>query len=93
MNHIRGAQLSLKHLLACLKDNNNDEEKAELQEQEARYEAKFIEYMNSIGLEKSCHVERKQGADVSLMLEIALFDQKIDLFPTELYAQERLNFL
>ena len=46
-------------------------------------EKKFESYCRKLGIEKSCHIEREHGPDISIMTEI-VSQQKKECFPEEL---------
>ena len=54
-------------------------------EQETKFhEKKFLDYCENVGIEKSCHIPRDLGHDLSIMLEIVQdsYESK-SLFPEE----------
>ena len=47
--------------------------KPRMQEKYGAYEERYRVYFKRIGIDKSCHIPREQGRDISLMTEI-VFD-------------------
>ena len=45
-----------------------------LEKQEAKYEKRYNEYVEEHGYNSSCHRERVQGEDISLMVEMVMFN-------------------
>ena len=52
----------------------------------SNYEKNYRKYIEEVGVEHSCSVIRNHGEDISLMVEIVMFNQRINLFPADEFS-------
>ena len=64
-------------------ESENDETKKEAQAEMQEYGIKYEKYCKKYGVEKSCHIPREHGEDISLMSEIVYKNVELSapLFP------------
>ena len=70
VNHLLGMLLAKQHETELFPNSASDADQRKAKKKVEKLQKRFLQYCKEHGINKSCHIPRESGADISIMTEI-----------------------